>query len=134
MSPRGPEPELPKRTKFDILDNVWKKSEQGHKIKFTDETKKEDVLPVYVPGFGGYPEKKPNALMKRILDADYSVAGAEALDLVKLYDQNNVMWGCQGGTYYIVLKTGLDLNFFAQSSSMAPITLRSSFEAKHNGM
>ncbi len=127
---------LPIKTSFKLLDKVWKASKEEK--RFTDVTKKEDVRPVYIPGFKVKPdsERRPNALMKRILHADYRAAGNEFLDLLELYDEKQLQWGYEGGTYYIVLKTGPDLDFFAQSSSnsMTTSTLRSSFKAKYRGM
>jgi hypothetical protein len=127
LSPRGPEPELPKRTNFNTLDKVWNDWERKGGKKFVDKTGKEEVLAVGDEGL-------PNALMKRILDADYRAAGAEVLTLVKLYNLNHVGWGCEGGTYYIVVKTDPGLNFFTESSSNSMTTsgLRSKFKEEHD--
>jgi len=106
---------------------VWNDWERKGGKKFVDKTGKEEVLAVGDEGL-------PNALMKRILDADYRAAGAEVLTLVKLYNLNHVGWGCEGGTYYIVVKTDPGLNFFTESSSNSMTTsgLRSKFKEEHD--
>ncbi|KAF8344634.1 hypothetical protein F5887DRAFT_969964 [Amanita rubescens] len=127
LSPGGPEPELPKQTNFNTLDRVWNDWERKTGKKFIDKIGKEEVLPL-----GN--EELPNALMKRILDADHRAAGAEVLALAKLYNPNHVGWGCEGSTCYIVVKTDPGLDFFTKSSSNSMTTsgLRSKFKEDHS--
>lgn len=75
--------------------------------------------------------------MKRLMTADppYLAAEKEVQALAGIYGTSDVTWGCdfESRVYYIVLKTGPGLNFFAQSQSNSMLTgmLRSKFQETH---